>query len=300
MADNQSLIVYQDGKTGRYGILKRDFSEQTPAKYELIRPVIEAFPDLHVERDLPMSFVFTTGKQFGYLNGAGQEIFQTPLFSRKPNITHRPLTVSTFPAFGHLLASEAVQVVDFSKPYRLYGGDGEPLFVANLALYLGLPKETGKQEVFAALAAKGIIPVKEKRTDFTYSDFFSLAYYMYNGKPNTSLTEQQLWEWGMRQGLYVERSPHQYVDLYAEFNRFFINRLLLYKHAGAQVKAKPLSLQTLTEQQENMLLSQVQVNGTDYTILPFPLPREWVDQKLQQLIKEYNQNAQRLLQATIK
>jgi hypothetical protein len=300
MADNQSLIVYQDGKTGRYGILKRDMSEQTPAKYEWIRPVSELFPQLYRDRDLPMSFVFATDKQFGYVNGAGQEIFQTPLFSRKPNITQRPLTVNTFPAFAQLLDDEATQVVNFGKPYRLHGAESEPLFVANLALYLGLPKETGKQEVFAALAAKGIIPATEKRTDFSYEDFFSLAYYMYNGKPHTSLTKQQLWEWGMRQGLYYERSPHEHADPYADFNRFFINKLLLYKHAGEQVKARTLSLQTLTEQQESMLLSQVQVNGTDYQSLLFPLPREWVQQTLQQLIKEYNQNAPRLLQATIK
>jgi hypothetical protein len=300
MYDNQSLIVFQDGKTGLYGILKRDMSEQTPAKYELIRPVHEAFPQLFLERGLPMSFVFSTGKQFGYLNRTGQEVFQTSLFTRKPNITHRPLTGNGFPAFTSLLAEDATQLVDFGNPYRMSGGDSEFLFLSNLSLYLGLPQESGKQEVFAALAARGIIPAKENRTSLSYPDFFSLAYYMYHGKPNTSLTEQQLWDWAVQKGLFVQRSPREYVDPYLDFNRFFLNKLLLYKHAGVQAKVKPLSLQTLTDKQRSMLLSQVQVNGAYYGSVPFPLPKEWVEQKLRQLIKEYNQNAPRLLQAALK
>jgi WG containing repeat len=300
-ASGQRFIAYQDQRTGLYGLLGADFRVLTPPKYESVRPADQVFIQFRLSPDLAMPFVFTTGNQFGYLNGSGQEVFRTALLTKKPAVSYRPLTLQTFDAYRELLQNNPLELVDFGRPYRWpEGASSEQTFFANLALYFNLPAESGKREVMETLTAKGIIKEDPRRAALSDDDFFALMYYVVNGKTSQSLTKQQLWDWAGKRGLVRERggmSDYQSMDLYAEYHQSFFRELL--RTQAAAVKPKTLSLGALSEAQRRMLRSLVVVNGRALDQLPLPLPQAELNRHLEQLVRQYNKQAPQMLKAAL-
>ncbi|MED1796417.1 WG repeat-containing protein [Brevibacillus nitrificans] len=297
-------ISYQDQQTGLYGLLKEDGTVLTAAKFESIALAKDVFPGQWNEDEggIP-TYVYTTSQQFGYLDREGQELFQTAFLTKKPTITYRPMSMQSFPSYASQMRQNPLELLSFDKPYS-WPADvpSEQKFFANLALYLGLPKEAGKQEVLTELAAKGIIPANPDRVAVNDEDMFALSYFMETGQVS-KMTAAQLWEWAGKRGLVVERggmSYYQTMDLYREYHEMFFRELLRTPAGKQAAKAKSLSAATLTAAQQQMLTPMILVNGKAWEELALPLPQaEWVKVS-NTLIDQYNKQAAQLLAAYLK
>ncbi|RNB79119.1 WG repeat-containing protein [Brevibacillus nitrificans] len=297
-------IAYQDQQTGLYGLLKEDGTVLTAAKFESIALAKDVFPGQWDEAagGIP-TYVYTMGQQFGYLDREGQELFQTAFLTKKPTITYRPMTMQSFPSYASQMRQNPLELLSFDQPYSWPAGvPSEQKFFANLALYLGLPKEAGRQEVLTELAAKGIIPANPDRVAVNDEDMFALSYFMETGQVS-KMTAAQLWEWAGKRGLVVERgkmSYYQTMDLYREYHEMFFRELLRTPAGKQAAKAKSLSAATLTAAQQQMLTPMILVNGKAWEELALPLPQaEWANVS-STLVDQYNQQAAQLLAAYLK
>ena len=78
--EGESLLVYQDAKTGLYGVLGTAFRPATPPLYTSIQATDQVFvqrPDVETP-----PFLFTTVQHFGYLDAQGRELYRTERTSR--------------------------------------------------------------------------------------------------------------------------------------------------------------------------------------------------------------------------
>jgi hypothetical protein len=301
--DKLGAIVYQDQQTGLYGLLKVDGTILTEAKFESIALMKDVFPGLWNEAGVAPTYVYTTNKQFGYLDREGQELFQTAFLTKKPAITYRPMSLQSFPSYASQTRQNPLELLSFDKPYS-WPADvpSEQKFFANLALYLGLPKEAGKQEVLTELVGKGIIPANPDRVALNDEDMFALSYFMETGQVS-KMTAAQLWEWAGKRGLVVERgkmSYYQTMDLYREYHEMFFRELLRTTAGKQAAKAKSLSAATLTAAQQQMLTPMILVNGKAWEELALPLPQAERANVSSTLIDQYNKQAAQLLAAYLK
>ncbi|MFJ9500816.1 WG repeat-containing protein [Brevibacillus centrosporus] len=301
--DKLGAIVYQDQQTGLYGLLKVDGTILTEAKFESIALMKDVFPGLWNEAGVAPTYVYTTNKQFGYLDREGQQLFQTAFLTKKPAITYRPMSLQSFPSYASQMRQNPLELLSFDKPYS-WPADvpSEQKFFGNLALYLGLPKEAGKQEVLTELVGKGIIPANPDRVALNDEDMFALSYFMETGQVS-KMTAAQLWEWAGKRGLVVERgkmSYYQTMDLYREYHEMFFRELLRTTAGKQAAKAKSLSAATLTAAQQQMLTPMILVNGKAWEELALPLPQAERANVSSTLIDQYNKQAAQLLAAYLK
>jgi hypothetical protein len=294
-------VVYQDQKTGLYGLMAADGKLLVGPKYESIRATDQVFPQWLGDRAMQPPFLFTTKQQFGYLDASGQELFKTAFLTKKPTITYRPMNAKAFLAYGDLMRQNPLELIDFGKPYSWPDGvSSEQKFFANLVLYLDLPKEAGKREVWDALVSKGIIKPDPNRTSMNDAEMYALSYYMATGKTSQSLTPAELQEWAQKRGIVRERGGHNYyqtMDLYAEHHQLFFSELIRTQAGNKKFKPKTLSLATLSQAQKQMLTPMIVVNGRGVDQLPLPMPLEELNKALQHLVSEYNKQAAALFAA---
>ncbi|MED4751834.1 WG repeat-containing protein [Brevibacillus choshinensis] len=291
-------IAYQDAKTGGWGLLNIDGKQLTAPAFDHLYPGAQVFPQLWQDTSSQSPFVFLTKQQFGYLDQNGQETFQTAFLTKKPTITYRPLTIQSSFSYSDIIRQNPLELVAFDKPYSWPEGvTSEKRFFANLALYINLPKEAGKEEVLAELIGKGIIKADDTRSDLRDEDMFALSYYMETGQIS-QMTSSQLWEWASKRGLVIQRGGHNYyqsMDLYAEYHQLFFRELLHIPAGQKTAQAKKLSVATLSPAQKNMLESLIIVNGKAWDQLPLPLPKEDWTKAMNTLIDQYNKQAPQML-----
>lgn len=302
LSDRQSgAFAYQDKKTGMYGLMSADGKMLTGAKYESISPTDRVFSQWGNKTNSQPPLVFTSKDHFGYLDQAGQELFSTRFLTKKPAISYRPITFEAFHAYAEVMKRDPLALVDFGKPYSWpAGGDSESKFFANLAIYLNLPKESGKQAVIAELVSKGIIKADESRTVMRDEDMYRLAYFMTTGKASQAMTDQQVVEWAQKRGIVPERGGMSYymtMDLYAEYQHIFMTELFRSMKGKKVIKPKQLSATTLTSVQEEMLTTMLLVNGKPADQLPVPLLQAEGQKAMQSLVNQYNKQAAQLLAA---
>lgn len=293
-ADSQRLITYQDRKTGLFGVLQDNGKELTPARYEAIEKTREVFPQLYFAQGLPAEFVYASGKYFGYMNAKGQEILHMPFLTKQPKITYLPMKSATFQGLHMALERNPLELLAFAKPYQFNSPAGsETDFYHNLAVYFNLPVTSTKQEIVQYLKSKNIITAEEGV--FGYDEFYQLAYYMITGSANTTMTIDQLWNWGNEHGFVFDLSPHYYHDFHYECNQYFVTRLLFQSKEKQTYTVKKLDASQLSNVQHDMLVSLIQVNGMKYDSLRLPLPQYLENAHLKNIVSLYNQTAPRLI-----
>ncbi|RNB89728.1 hypothetical protein EDM56_11165 [Brevibacillus fluminis] len=297
---SQHLIV-QDAKTGLYGLVSTKGTVLAAPKYEYLSLIDDTFSEqLGYDTGIQHWFVVVKGNQFGYLNENGKEMFMTPLYTKAPKVTNRAVKAGAFYDFEMVMRFESSELVDYGKPYSQIKGDDENRFYSHVALYFDLPQDSSKQAIIAALVSKDILPTTRTGADFSYDDFFALAYYMVNGETSQKLTADQRFQWANDRGLYIQRGGHDFTSIYVDYDSLFMNKLLLAKKANVKLKPKTLSFETLTEKQRGMLLPLIQVNGIPSDKSRLPLTRAYLDPQLKKLLAEYNKASAQLLQAYLK
>lgn len=78
--EGNSLLIYQDGQTGLYGVMGTDFRPATPPLYTSIQATDQVFVQ-HLDVETP-PFLFVTAQHFGYLDAQGRELFRMERTSR--------------------------------------------------------------------------------------------------------------------------------------------------------------------------------------------------------------------------
>ncbi len=293
------LIVYTDAKTGLLGILSETLEVRTAPKYRSIQPILEVFPKDYSDGNIPAGFVFTTDQEFGYMSQTGPELFHTKLLTKSPEVSYLPMKLDSFAAFTELMSYDTLQLVDFGKPYeKKAAADAEKQFFANLALAFDLPKDSTEKEVMRQLIAKKIIAERGQSPDFTYDDFFAVAYYIQTGTTALTLSKDQLWSWGKQNSLYFERGPHDQVGV-DDFNWLLLSKAL-FKAKNPTYKMRPLQADQLTDAERSMLLSLLQPNGVKSENVRLPLPASIASAHLPKLVSDYNKAAPQLLQDYLK
>ncbi|MFF0830733.1 WG repeat-containing protein [Brevibacillus sp. NPDC003359] len=295
-------IAYQDKKTGLYGLMSLEGKVLTAAKYEAILSTNKVFSQVWWSKaDEQIPYVFTTKDQFGYLSQSGQELFATRFLTKKPVVSYSPITFQSFSAYSNMMRQRPLELIDFGKPYSWpAGGDSEGKLFANLALYLNMPKDAGKQAVFAELVSKGIIKNDEKRTVMSDEDMFRVAYFMATGKTSQAMTPPQVMEWAQKRGIVPVREGMSYymtMDLYAEYQHILMTELMRSLKGKKVLKPKVLTTATLSDAQQQMLTTALIVNGKPANQLPVPLPQAEWQKAIQVLVNQYNKQAAQLLAA---
>lgn len=297
----QSAIVYQDKKTGLFGLLSMDGKVLTSAKFETIMPVDQLFMQLWSTSASQPPYVFTTKDQFGYLGHGGQELFATRFLTKKPVVTYRPISFQSFSAYSELMRQRPLELIDFGKPYSWpAGGNSESHFFANLALYLNLPKDAGKQAVLSELVSKGIIKADENRSVMSDEDMFRVAYFMATGKTSQAMTTPQVLEWAQKRGIVPFREGMSYymtMNLYAEYQNILMTELMRSLKGKKVLKPKVLTTASLSDAQQQMLTTALIVNGKPANQLPVRLPQAEWQKAIQGLVNQYNKQAAQLLAA---
>ncbi|WP_258022893.1 hypothetical protein [Brevibacillus formosus] len=297
----QSAIAYQDKKTGLFGLLSMDGKVLTSAKFETIMPVDQLFLQLWSTSASQPPYVFTTKDQFGYLGHGGQELFATRFLTKKPVVTYRPITFQSFSAYSELMRQRPLELIDFDKPYSWpAGGNSESHFFANLALYLNLPKDAGKQAVLSELVSKGIIKADENRSVMSDEDMFRVAYFMATGKTSQAMTTPQVLEWAQKRGIVPFRegmSHYMTMNLYAEYQHILMTELMRSLKGKKVLKPKVLTTASLSDAQQQMLTTALIVNGKPANQLPVPFPQAEWQKAIQGLVNQYNKQAAQLLAA---
>lgn len=305
------VLLYQEAKTGLYGLLRDDLKELTPAKYSAIRIARNVFPELYFTQGMPAPFVYTSGKYFGYLTSQGVEILHMAYMTQLPKVTYQPMKPDTFPELSRVMAENSLELVSFDKPfqYRL-NADTKKEFFRNVALYFNLPETRSPQEIVAYLKSKQIIAANQgtnaseaanssdAANSFTDTDFYSLAYYIVTGTPST-LSDTQLDQWGYEHQLYFEMSPHIQRDPYWDYNTYLVNRLLFLSKEKLNYTVKKIDAGHLSREQKNMLSSLILVNGLKYESLRLPLGSDLENAHLRKLVSLYNQTADQLIREYI-
>ncbi|MED1913928.1 WG repeat-containing protein [Bacillus thuringiensis] len=297
----QSAIVYEDKKTGLRGLLSMDGKVLTSAKFETIMPVEQVFLQLWNPAGSQSPYVFTTKDQFGYLDQGGQELFATRFLTKKPVVSYRPITVDSFSAYSDLMRQSPLELINFDKPYSWSsGGNSESKFFTNLALYLNLPKDVGKQAVVTELVSTGVIKADEKRTVMSDEDMFRVAYFMATGKTSQAMTTPQVVEWALKRGIVPERGGMSYymtMDLYTEYQHILMTELMRSLKGKKVLKPKVLTVATLSPVQQQMLTTALVINGKPVDQLSIPLPQAEWQKAIQGLVNQYNKQAAKLLAA---
>lgn len=287
-------IACQDAKSGLYGLLGTDGNVLTAPRYENLYSSKSVFPQIWNEAGQP-PYLFTAGQQFGYLGGDGKELFRTAFLTKSPSVTYRPMTAQAFSAYPFLVRQNALELIALDKPYSWQVGiDSKRQFFANLALYLGLPKEAGKEEVLAYLVSKGIIKEDANRTIMSENDLYALCYYMETGQAS-QMTSLDLLRWANSRGLVRGKNPEPIMDLYAYYHELFFRELLHTPAGKKAAQPKKLSAAALTAAQKQMLTSMILVGRKPVEQLPLPLPQDTMAKALQTLTDQYNKQAKQLL-----
>ncbi|TQK45651.1 WG repeat protein [Brevibacillus sp. AG162] len=294
-------IAYQDNKTGLYGLMSLEGKVLTSAKYEAILPTNQVFSQVWSKAEDQLPYVFTTKDQFGYLGQGGQEVFATRFLTKKPVVSYSPITFQAFSAYSDMLRYRPLELIDFGKPYSWpAGGNSESQFFANLALYLNLPKDAGKQVVLSELVSKGIIKADEDRSVMSDEDMFRVAYFMATGKTSQAMTTPQVLEWAQKQGIVPVREGMSYymtMNLYAEYQHILMTELMRSLKGKKVLKPKVLTTTSLSDAQQQMLTTALIVNGKPANQLPLPLPQAEWQKAIQGLVNQYNKQAAQLLAA---
>ncbi|MFS0920510.1 WG repeat-containing protein [Brevibacillus sp. 179-C 1.1 NHS] len=295
-------IAYQDKKTGLYGLMSLEGKVLTAAKYEAILSTNKVFSQVWWSKaDEQIPYVFTTKDQFGYLNQGGQELFATRFLTKKPVVSYSPITFQSFSAYSDMLRYRPLELIDFGKPYSWpVAGDSESKFFANLAFYLNMPKDAGKQAVLAELVSKGILKADENRSVMSDEDMFRVAYFMATGKTSQAMTTQQVMEWAQKRGIVPVREGMSYymtMDLYAEYQHILMTELMRSLKGKKVLKPKVLTTASLSDAQQQMLTTALIVNGKPANQLPLPLPQAEWQKAIQGLVNQYNKQAAQLLAA---
>ncbi|MFC8687463.1 WG repeat-containing protein [Brevibacillus porteri] len=297
----QSAIVYEDKKTGLRGLLSMDGKVLTSAKFETIMPVDQVFLQLWNPAASQSPYVFTTKDQFGYLDQGGQELFATRFLTKKPVVSYRPITFDSFSAYSDLMRQSPLELIDFDKQYSWpTGGNSESKFFTNLALYLNVTKDAGKQAVLSELVSKGIVKADENRSVMSDEDMFRVAYFMATGKTSQAMTTPQVMEWALKRGIVPERGGMSYymtMDLYAEYQHILMTELMRSLKGKKVLKPKVLTVATLSPVQQQMLTTALVINGKPVDQLSIPLPQTEWQKAIQGLVNQYNKQAAQLLAA---
>ncbi|CAI8731347.1 WG repeat-containing protein [Brevibacillus sp. IT-7CA2] len=295
-------IAYQDKKTGLYGLMSLEGKVLTAAKYEAILPTNKVFSQVWWSKaDDEIPYVFTTKDQFGYLSQGGQELFATRFLTKKPVVSYSPITFQSFSAYSDTMRQRPLELIDFGKPYSWpAGGNSESHFFANLALYLNLPKDAGKQAVLSELVFKGIIKADENRSVMSDEDMFRVAYFMATDKTSQAMTTLQVMEWAQKRGIVPVREGMSYymtMNLYAEYQHILMTELMRSLKGKKVLKPKVLTVATLSPVQQQMLTTALIINGKPVDQLSIPLPHAEWQKAIQSLVNQYNKQAAKLLAA---
>ncbi|NTU31798.1 WG repeat-containing protein [Brevibacillus sp. HB1.1] len=295
------VIAYQDKKTGLYGLMSLEGKVLTAAKYEAILPTNKVFSQMWSKADDQTPYVFTTKDQFGYLSQGGQELFATRFLTKKPVVSYSPITFQAFSAYSDVMRHRPLELIDFGKPYSWpAGGNSESKFFANLALYLNLPKDAGKQAVLSDLVSKGIIKVDENRSVMSDEDMFRVAYFMATGKTSQAMKTPEVMEWAQKRGIVPVREGMSYymtMDLYTEYQHILMTELMRSLKGKKVLKPKTLTTASLSDAQQQMLTTALIVNGKPANQLSVPLPQAEWQKAIQGLVNQYNKQAAQLLAA---